>query len=141
MKRDPAKSGLAAGSSSVDHAINRVLAAEAGAREAIAACEREATDLISEAEARCRAIAHRAERRMQRAQRIAERGIERALAELRSPLPAAEFRAPLADDRRVVHVATSLADELTRFESLAGATKGPNVGAVSRSRAGDAEGS
>lgn len=141
MKRDAAKSGLAADTNSVDRAINRVLAAEAAAREAVAACEQEASGLITEAEVQGRAIAHRAERRMRRAQRIAERGIERALAELRAPLPAAGFGAPLAEDRRIVRVATALAEELTRFEPLAGSGSMSTAPAPSRLRAGDAKGS
>jgi hypothetical protein len=120
MKRDTAKRGLALETDSVDHAINRVLAAEAAAREALTVCEQQAAGLIVDAEARGRSIAQRAERRMRRAQLIADRGIERALAELRSPLPEAGFRTPIPEDPRLAQLTAVLAQELTRLEPLVG---------------------
>lgn len=124
MRRDAAKRGPAQETDSVDHAINRVLAAEAAAREALSACEQQAAGLIVDAEARGRSIAQRAERRMRRAQRIADRGIERALAELRSPLPEAGFRAPLPEDPRIAQLAAALAEELTALVPLLAASGG-----------------
>jgi hypothetical protein len=132
MKPDAAKSRLPPETNSVDHAINRVLGAEAAAREALAACEREAAERLSEAEAQVRSIAQRAERRMQRAQRIADRGIDRALAELRSPLPDAGSRAPLSEDSRVIQVAAALADELTRLAPLLESSFDANATPASR---------
>jgi hypothetical protein len=132
MKPDAAKRGQASETNSIDHAINRVLGAEASAREALAACEREAAGVVTEAEAQVRSIAQRAERRMQLAQRIADRSIERALAALRSPLPEAGSRAPLSDDSRIIQVAAALAEELTRLAPLFGPALETSATPVSR---------
>ena len=73
----------------IDRAFNRVLAAEAQAREQVESCRREAAAILTAAEAQARRIAQRADQRLQRAHRIADAGVERALAELRTtPLEA-----------------------------------------------------
>lgn len=68
----------------VDAAFNRILAAEARAREEVEACRAEAARLLASAEDRSRRITSRADRRVRRAHRIADAGVERALAELRT---------------------------------------------------------
>ena len=79
-----AKRGQDSESDRVDAAFNRVLAAEARAREEVEACRAEAARLLAAAEDRSRRITGRAERRVRRAHRIADAGVERALAELRA---------------------------------------------------------
>lgn len=115
MTRDDQRARSSSQAQSVDLAINRVLAAEVAAREAIAACEREAEQEIAAAELESRAIAQSAERRMQRAQRIADQGIERALEQLRSPLSETARSSPSHDDPRVLKLAAVLAEEVTDF--------------------------
>ena len=66
----------------VDRAFNRVLAAEAEAREQVAECRRQAAAILAAAEEQARRITSRADRRVRRAHRIADAGVERALAEL-----------------------------------------------------------
>lgn len=112
MKQESGRSSLGQQSELVDPAINRVLAAEAKAREAVAECERRAADLIRRAETRCRRISQQAERRMQRAQLIADQGVERALAELRAPLSAGTDPSLRAEDDRIIALASALVEEL-----------------------------
>jgi hypothetical protein len=71
----------------VDAAFNRVLAAEAAARESVAACREEAERLLDEADARARRIAEHADRRIGYIQGIAADHLRLALAELLSPGP------------------------------------------------------
>ncbi len=66
----------------VDRAFNRVLAAEAEAREQVEECRRQAAAILAAAEEQARRIASRADRRVRRAHRIADAGVEGALAEL-----------------------------------------------------------
>lgn len=68
----------------VDRAFNRVLAAEAEAREQVEECRRQAAAILAAAEEQARRIASRADQRIRRAHRIADAGVERALAELRA---------------------------------------------------------
>ena len=68
---------------SVDLAINRVLAAEREAREAVEQCRAEAALILNAAEERARAVTSRTERRIKAVHRIADRAVERALSELR----------------------------------------------------------
>lgn len=68
-----------------DGAFNRVLAAEARAREQVEACRQQAAAIIADAEERARLITSRADRRVRRAHRIADAGLERALTELLAP--------------------------------------------------------
>jgi cell division septum initiation protein DivIVA len=66
----------------IDAAFNRVLAAEAAARERVEACRGEAERLVARAEERARRIASRADDRVLAVQRLAETGLRRALADL-----------------------------------------------------------
>jgi hypothetical protein len=66
----------------IDAAFNRVLAAEAAARERVEACRGEAERLVARAEERARRIASRADDRVLAVQRLAEAGLRRALADL-----------------------------------------------------------
>lgn len=68
----------------VDRAFNRVLAAEAEAREQVEECRKQAAAILAAAEEQARRIASRADQRVRRAHRIANAGVERALAELRA---------------------------------------------------------
>jgi hypothetical protein len=96
----------------VDSAFNRVLAAEAEAREALARCRQEAAGRVSAAEREARAIAGRAERRIQAAHRIADRGIARGLAGLAAG-DARDAGGPGPDSAAVNALVASLAAELT----------------------------
>ena len=78
------KQATEAESDRVDRAFNRVLAAEAKAREQVEACRKQAAVVLAAAEEQARRIASRADRRVRRAHRIADAGVERALAELRA---------------------------------------------------------
>jgi regulator of protease activity HflC (stomatin/prohibitin superfamily) len=100
------------GDPTVDLAINRVLGAEAEARDAIADCRRQAEALLARAEADARRIAERAERRIRDAQAIADRGIARALAALRESA-AAEPGVGAPDAERLEATVARLARELT----------------------------
>ena len=62
-----------------DNAFNRVLAAEAQARERVAACRQEAAALICAAEERARSIAQRTDGRVRRAHDIADAAMARTL--------------------------------------------------------------
>jgi vacuolar-type H+-ATPase subunit H len=68
----------------VDAAFNRVLAAEAHAREQVEECRSQAAALLAAAEERARRIASQADGRMRQAHQIADAGVERVLAELRA---------------------------------------------------------
>jgi len=95
----------------VDDAMNRVLAAEEAAREAVAGCRREAEAIVARAETEARAISLRAERRIRAARGIADRGVERALAELGASEPPEQPAAPAP--QRIEAVVAWLAGELT----------------------------
>lgn len=96
----------------VDAAFNRVLGAEADARQAVAACRDEADARITAAEREARGIAKRAERRIRAAQRIADRGIQRGLDELAGGADANDASAE-PDAAVVDALAPALAAELT----------------------------
>lgn len=98
----------------IDDAMNRVLAAEQAAREAVEGCRRQADMIISRAEATARAVSSRAERRMRLAHGIADRGIERAMSELRSAESASPEGSP--DPARIDAIVVRLARELTEPE-------------------------
>lgn len=72
-------------SDQADGAFNRVLAAEARAREQVEACRQQAAAIVAAAEEQARLITNRADRRVRRAHRIADAGVELALAELLAP--------------------------------------------------------
>ncbi|MEY6433420.1 hypothetical protein ABC977_13510 [Thioalkalicoccus limnaeus] len=63
----------------VDHAINRVLAAEEAGRAALKQCTEQAAALVAAAEAQADRISRRTERRIQTAHAIADRHLERVL--------------------------------------------------------------
>jgi hypothetical protein len=96
----------------IDAAFNRVLAAEAEARGALARCRQEAADRVRAAEGEARAIARRAERRIQAANRIADHGIERGLVGLAAAAPR-DTDGPGPEPERVSALVASLAAELT----------------------------
>lgn len=66
----------------LDQAFNRILAAEAEARAAVADCHTEAARLLGEAEADARRIAERTDQRLKLVHGIADRAVSQALAEL-----------------------------------------------------------
>ena len=66
-------------SPTVDEAINRVLAAERVARDAVEQCRRQATLRLDEAQILAKRVAARNERRVRAVQRIADRSVSRAL--------------------------------------------------------------
>lgn len=68
----------------VDAVFNRVLAAEAQAREQVEGCRAQAAALLAAAEERARRIVRRADRRLRRAHAIADTGVARALADLKA---------------------------------------------------------
>ena len=94
-----------------DAAINRVLAAERDARDAVADCRRQARAMLAAAEEDARAVTGRAEGRIRAAHGIAERGIERALAELRGQVDDSVDPAPAPErlDALVAELARELA--------------------------------
>lgn len=65
-----------------DAAFNRVLAAEAQARERLERCRQAAADLVAAAESQARAIAERTDRRVRRAHEISDTGVALCLREL-----------------------------------------------------------
>lgn len=67
------------GTQRIDAAFDRVLAAQARAREQVARCREEAAGLIARARERARAIAARADLRVRRAHGIADAQVARAL--------------------------------------------------------------
>lgn len=80
----------------VDEAMNRVLAAEREAREAVETCRGEAAAVLRRAEETAAAIGRRAERRVRAAHQIADAAVERALAALAGTRPAGGETAPAA---------------------------------------------
>lgn len=96
----------------VDAAFNRVLGAEAEARQAVAACRDAANARITAAEGETRGIAERAERRIRAAHRIADRGIQRGLEALAGDAVASDATAE-PDAATVDALAAALAAELT----------------------------
>lgn len=115
MADDRAKGAPQRERDAVDRAINRVLQAEAEAREAVAQCRERAESILAQADTECREITRRAEARLQLTQRIADRGIARALDELRAPLTSPQASRPQAADVRIDEVAAVLSRELIAF--------------------------
>ncbi|WP_296899739.1 hypothetical protein [Thiohalocapsa sp.] len=102
----------AADGGTVDAAFNRVLRAEAKAREALADCRAQADQRVTAAEQQVREISGRAERRIRASNHIADQGIARAL----EGLDADAERAGAAvepDADTVEDLVTALAAELT----------------------------
>jgi vacuolar-type H+-ATPase subunit H len=68
----------------VEHAMNRVLAAERTAVAAVEECRANAQHVVEEARRRARRILDRAEDRSTRVHALADRGLEGRLAEIRA---------------------------------------------------------
>jgi regulator of protease activity HflC (stomatin/prohibitin superfamily) len=101
------------GQPAVDEAMNRVLAAERDARQAVAECRAEAARLVAEAEARARALGGRSEARIRLAHRVADTAIARALAELAEVPPVSDLdRAAEGDPDRGAAIPEPLARSL-----------------------------
>lgn len=66
----------------VDAAFNRVLAAEAEARQRVEECRRETSTILAAAEARARRITRRTDQRVQLAHRLADAQVAQALSGL-----------------------------------------------------------
>lgn len=97
----------------VDEAMNRVLAAEQEARQAVEDCREEAAAILSAAEETAAAIERRTERRIRAAHQIADQAVERALAELAGTRPVgSDALAPPADPERIGRAVATLADEI-----------------------------
>jgi hypothetical protein len=97
----------------VDQAMNRVLAAEQEARQAVEATRAQAAAIVAAAEETAAAIGRRAERRIRGAHQIADRAVERALAELAGTRPVgSESSAPAADAGGLARAVSALADEI-----------------------------
>jgi len=99
----------------VDAAFNRVLAAEAKAREAVEECRQEAAAVLAAAEEHARRIASRADHRLLRAHRIADAQVARALSDLLTPTPT-EPKADLDAETlaNLDRAIAALADEILR---------------------------
>jgi regulator of protease activity HflC (stomatin/prohibitin superfamily) len=96
----------------VDEAFNRVLAAEAEAREQVEAC-RQAAEVLKDAEAHARRISNRTDRRLRLTHQIADQAVGRALGEL-AEVPA-EPAVALPDDatlERLGRIIDRLAGEI-----------------------------
>lgn len=106
-----------------DGAFNRVLAAEARAREQVEECRRQAAATLAAAEEQARQITSRADRRVRRAHRIADASVELALTELLAPGVEAE-PGELGGDAlaRLDRAIDALVAEILPPETRAGAT-------------------
>jgi hypothetical protein len=97
----------------IDAAFNRALAAEASARESVAACRIEADRLLADAEDHARRLVERTDRRLLAVQRIADTSLQHALSELLD-----RVAEPLGDgldagtDARLNAAVAALADEI-----------------------------
>jgi vacuolar-type H+-ATPase subunit H len=87
----------------VEFAINRVLAAERAAAEAVGECRREAQSLVEQGRLGSRRILERAEERTARVHRLADRSLERRLAEIRAESASYSER-PLVDESDLARV-------------------------------------
>lgn len=97
----------------IDAAFNRVLAAEAAARESVAACREEAERLLDEADTRARRITAHVDKRIVYIQGIAADHLRLALAELLSPGPEIPLDPTDGPTRRRLETAIAqLADEM-----------------------------
>jgi hypothetical protein len=104
-------------STSVDLAMNQVLAAEREARAAVEACREDARRILEDASSRSRRISRRADRRVQATQRIADAAVERAVGELSSSEPGRESgQAAETDDERLTQAVERLVEEIVGAE-------------------------
>lgn len=99
----------------VDAAIARVLAAEAAARESVAACAREAAARVQEAHERARAIAECGAARAARVHEWTTAATAQRLAQIESQrlALAAHAAATEAERQRLQHAVERLAERLT----------------------------
>jgi vacuolar-type H+-ATPase subunit H len=105
----------------IDSAFNRVLAAEAAAREGVERCRGEAERLVAAAEQRARRIANRTDERILAVQRIADMGLERALSDLAAAASAGEGEVMDSEiDGRLGAAIAALADEMIGFGMSSG---------------------
>jgi vacuolar-type H+-ATPase subunit H len=99
----------------VELAVNRVLAAERDAAQAVERCRREAQVLVEQGRQRARRVLDRAEARIARAHATSDRSLEMRLAEIRAASASLAGR-PLveeADLARVQDAVPRLAAELS----------------------------
>lgn len=105
----------------VDRAFNRVLAAEAAAREQVETCKQEAAKIVSDAGQRARAISDATDRRMGVVHRIADRGVGQAVARLLEEAGGGDRDgSALSDTARLDRVVEALADEILGSATGAG---------------------
>lgn len=95
-----------------DRAFNRVLEAEARARERIEECRREAAALVERAEARARRIEERSEARLLLIHRLADASVERELRSLHVEAEQAEDGLDVLDMTCLDQAIERLADEI-----------------------------
>ncbi|WP_296809425.1 hypothetical protein [Thiocapsa sp.] len=97
----------------IDAAFNRALAAEASARESVAACRIQADRLLADAEDHARRLVERTDRRLLSVQRIADTSLQHALSDLldRAAEPLGDGLDASADARLNAAIA-ALADEM-----------------------------
>jgi cell division septum initiation protein DivIVA len=106
---------VVAPSADVEHAINRVLAAERAAAEALETCRKEAQAIVEQGRRTARRVLDRADDRSRAVHALADRSLERRLAEIRAESARLSER-PLVDDddlARVRDVVPRLVAELT----------------------------
>ena len=105
----------------VDRAFNRVLAAEAEARERVETCKQEAANIVSDAGRRARAISDATDRRMGLVRRIADRGVGQAVARLLGEPGAGDGDdSALSDTARLDRVVEALVVEILGSATPAG---------------------
>jgi len=84
---------------SVDEAINRVLAAERTAREAVAGCRQQALDVLEDAREQSLRIEMRAEEKIRATSAISDASIDREIAEIEAETVALTEETELSDDQ------------------------------------------
>ena len=99
----------------IDAAIARVLAAEASAREDVAAAAREAEDLLENARARARGIGVRAERRVRTARSRYDATMMKQVACIEAEAAALQTEHALtaSDRERIARAVAAVAADLT----------------------------
>jgi hypothetical protein len=102
-------------------AMQRALAAEAEAREAIAGCQTQAEALREQARSDANRILERADQRVEWVHNHCARVLERRLAALEEGEPPTDDATPWADDATLSAAAEALAAALTTPEEPAGA--------------------
>ncbi|MFB1485752.1 MULTISPECIES: hypothetical protein [unclassified Thiocapsa] len=97
----------------IDAAFNRALAAEASARESVAACRIQADRVLADAENHARRLVERTDRRLLAVQRIADMSLRHALSDLldRAAEPVGDDLDTAADARLDAAIGV-LADEM-----------------------------